>query len=46
MKKQKILSEKERVRTSTNRRMKKSWRKPKLNDVTGEVMAQPFIRFT
>lgn len=26
--------------------MKKKWQKPKLEDVSGKVMAQPYIRFT
>ena len=25
---------------------KKRWQKPKLEDVSGKVMAQPYIRFT
>ena len=25
---------------------KKQWQKPKLEDVSGKVMAQPYIRFT
>ncbi len=25
---------------------KKTWRKPRLEDVSGKVMAQPYIRFT
>ena len=25
---------------------KRSWKKPKLEDVSGKVMAQPYIRFT
>lgn len=25
---------------------KKNWEKPKLEDVSGKVMAQPYIRFT
>ncbi len=25
---------------------KKKWQKPKLEDVSGKVMAQPYIRFT
>ena len=25
---------------------KKKWEKPKLEDVSGKVMAQPYIRFT
>jgi len=27
-------------------RAKKSWKKPALEDVSGKVMAQPYIRFT
>jgi hypothetical protein len=30
----------------TKVRTKKKWRKPKLEDVSGKVMAQPYIRFT
>ncbi len=26
--------------------VKKKWQKPKLEDVSGKVMAQPYIRFT
>lgn len=28
------------------RKSKKKWQKPKLEDVSGKVMAQPYIRFT
>ena len=27
-------------------KIKKKWQKPKLEDVSGKVMAQPYIRFT
>ncbi len=26
--------------------LKKKWQKPRLEDVSGKVMAQPYIRFT
>ena len=29
-----------------NSKSKKKWQKPKLEDVSGKVMAQPYIRFT
>ena len=35
----------DRVETK-ERKSKRSWRKPKLEDVSGKVMAQPYIRFT
>lgn len=28
------------------RKSKRRWHKPKLEDVSGKVMAQPYIRFT
>jgi hypothetical protein len=31
---------------ATRAQEKKKWRKPKLEDVSGKVMAQPYIRFT
>ncbi len=31
---------------TTKAQAKKKWRKPKLEDVSGKVMAQPYIRFT
>jgi len=31
---------------SSQTRGKKHWQKPKLEDVSGKVMAQPYIRFT
>lgn len=30
----------------TERGKKKEWKKPTLEDVSGRVMAQPYIRFT
>ena len=32
--------------TVENSKTKKQWQKPKLEDVSGKVMAQPYIRFT
>ena len=32
--------------TVENGKAKKQWQKPKLEDVSGKVMAQPYIRFT
>ena len=29
-----------------HKNQKKEWKKPKLEDVSGKVMAQPYIRFT
>ncbi len=29
-----------------HKKTKKKWQKPKLEDVSGKVMAQPYIRFT
>jgi hypothetical protein len=31
---------------ATKAQEKKKWQKPKLEDVSGKVMAQPYIRFT
>lgn len=31
---------------ATEKRLKKNWKKPILEDVSGKVMAQPYIRFT
>jgi hypothetical protein len=31
---------------TTKAQTKKKWQKPKLEDVSGKVMAQPYIRFT
>jgi len=32
--------------TAAKVQAKKKWQKPKLEDVSGKVMAQPYIRFT
>jgi len=32
--------------TAKKDKAKKRWQKPKLEDVSGKVMAQPYIRFT
>ena len=32
--------------TAGESKAKKKWQKPKLEDVSGKVMAQPYIRFT
>ncbi len=32
--------------TTKEGKEKKKWQKPKLEDVSGKVMAQPYIRFT
>ena len=29
-----------------SKKVKMQWKKPKLEDVSGKVMAQPYIRFT
>ncbi len=34
------------VSQSKEGKVKKKWQKPKLEDVSGKVMAQPYIRFT
>ena len=33
-------------RSTEKRSEKKKWKKPKLEDVSAKVMAQPYIRFT
>ncbi len=43
--KQTIAKEDESV-VSNEGKAKKKWQKPKLEDVSGKVMAQPYIRFT
>lgn len=48
MKKTEVRSKTEQfVTVQTHRdQSKKTWQKPKLEDVSGKVMAQPYIRFT
>ncbi len=36
----------EKVVAVNETKAKKQWKKPKLEDVSGKVMAQPYIRFT
>lgn len=40
--------EKKQVESSPSQepKTKKKWQKPRLEDVSGKVMAQPYIRFT
>jgi hypothetical protein len=44
-KKQSEVSQEQSVVTNECK-TKKKWQKPKLEDVSGKVMAQPYIRFT
>ena len=44
-KKQVKISQKQSA-ASKEGEAKKKWQKPKLEDVSGKVMAQPYIRFT
>lgn len=41
-----IKTEVPAVAQAEQARAKKKWQKPKLEDVSGKVMAQPYIRFT
>jgi hypothetical protein len=45
---EKKLSETNKVKSVLVKedKAKKKWQKPKLEDVSGKVMAQPYIRFT
>ena len=38
--------EQKQCNASKENKTKKKWQKPKLEDVSGKVMAQPYIRFT
>ena len=42
----KVRSELPAVAQAEQVRAKKKWQKPKLEDVSAKVMAQPYIRFT
>ncbi len=47
MEKEKVISAEPSVCSRTKKdKRKKKWQKPKLEDVSGRVMAQPYIRFT
>ena len=41
-----IKSDAPAVAQAEQTKAKKKWQKPKLEDVSGKVMAQPYIRFT
>ncbi len=41
-----IELDKSAVSQTKESKAKKKWQKPKLEDVSGKVMAQPYIRFT
>lgn len=45
-KKQTELNQGQTTVEQTKGKAKKKWQKPKLEDVSGKVMAQPYIRFT
>ena len=46
MKNKQMKIEQKQCNASKENKAKKEWRKPKLEDVSGKVMAQPYIRFT
>lgn len=46
MEEKKVQVAPERATTQTKENAKGKWRKPKLEDVSGKIMAQPYIRFT
>ncbi len=47
MEKEKVISAEPSVCSQAKKdKRKKKWQKPKLEDVSGKVMAQPYIRFT
>lgn len=46
MDKTKVLKEKEQEKDNQKGHAKEKWQKPTLEDVSGKIMAQPYIRFT
>ena len=46
MENKQIEIEQEQCNAGKENKAKKKWQKPKLEDVSGKVMAQPYIRFT
>lgn len=46
MEKKQLEINKEQSVAAKDNGTKKKWQKPKLEDVSGKVMAQPYIRFT
>ncbi|MHC4259533.1 MAG: hypothetical protein ACYSTF_03855 [Planctomycetota bacterium] len=46
MEKEQIEVEQNDSNIGKDSKAKRNWQKPKLQDVSGKVMAQPYIRFT
>ncbi len=46
MENKQVEIEQKQCNASKENKAKKKWQKPKLEDVSGKVMAQPYIRFT
>ncbi len=46
MENKQVEIEQKQSNVSKENKAKKKWQKPKLEDVSGKVMAQPYIRFT
>lgn len=46
MKKKQLDTNQVTIAEREDTKSKKQWHKPKLEDVSGKVMAQPYIRFT
>ncbi len=46
MENKQVEIEQKQCNVSKENKAKKNWQKPKLEDVSGKVMAQPYIRFT
>ena len=46
MEKKQVEIKQEQSVAAKEGKAKKKWQKPKLEDVSGKVMAQPYIRFT
>jgi hypothetical protein len=46
MKNKQLTIDQKQSATKKEGKAKKKWQKPKLEDVSGKVMAQPYIRFT
>lgn len=46
MDKTKVLKEKEQKKDNVGKHSKEKWQKPTFEDVSGKIMAQPYIRFT
>jgi hypothetical protein len=46
MENKQVEIEQKQCNVSKENKAKKKWQKPKLEDVSGKVMAQPYIRFT